>query len=271
VKRGQITLFVIIGILLIAIIGFGLYLSREFAKAKSVRELAETVELSETELEAKHIMEACMYDLLSNGILEVFAAGGTLEDVKRVSLNAPVYDKELPKLNSILDNIASYIDDNMETCIDKNSRGLSVRRPGKTEVDFKNGNARAQSNVQISLENSVLKDFDASVDADLDKVLEDANELYREEKDTGRFVAMGNRSLSSLKKDYLLYSESTGEEKVYLMRFKDVLIENRQLEFVFAIPIEERTMVAGVNITEVDTGIFAGIASSIEDMLEGLL
>ena len=272
-KRGQITLFVILGVVLIAAVAFGLYLSQQFAKSKSVSELAETAELSEAELEAKNTVDACLEDLLSNGILEVFSNGGTLEKSNRVraaGLNVAVYPKKLPGLNEINGQVGKYIDDNIEICLARNGPELNIRRPGNTEVESRGKDAIARSSIEIIIsEESILKDFDAGVEANLKKALEDAGELYGEERETGRFVAMGNTSLNALNKDYLLYTESTGKEKIYVMDFKEILIEGRQLEFAFAIPIEERTIVAGINITEVDTGIFAGIATAIEDFFGG--
>lgn len=271
-KRGQITLFVILGIVLIALVGGAYYLSQQFAKAKSITELAEAAELSEAELEAKNVVESCMEDLLSNGILEVFSAGGGLskKKVRAAGLTIPVYEKELPKLDQILKNVAVYIDDNIGNCLAANSPGLKVRRAGDSKVKAEGNKVNAISDIEIIVsENSILKDFSSSIDADLEKAIEDANELYNQEKETGRFVAMGNTSLNSLKKDYLLYTESTGKEKVYILSFKRVIIDRRQLEFAFAMPIEHRTIVAGINITEIDTGIFARIATTVEEIFEG--
>lgn len=258
-KKGQVTLFVILGIVLIAIIAAAFYLSQEFTKAKSLKEISETAQLSESELKAKHNVEACLEDLLGNGVLTVFSHGGTLEDVEKVKadgIEAPVYASELPSIDSINEQIGHYIDSNMELCLRKNSE-LQISKLGKTEVETINGKVSALSSMSVSLpEGSILTDFEAEIDADLEKVLEDANELYAEEKNTGRFIAFANFSRNAVEKDYLLYASSTQENKLYLMSFKKILIEGRQLEFAFAIPIEERTIVAGINITEIDSGIF---------------
>lgn len=258
-KRGQITLFVLVGIVIIAILGFTYFLIQQSAKTKSLQGLTETAQLSESELDAKHTVESCLEDLLSNGILEVFSKGGTLENVDKAEaagIQAPVYKLGLPRLDSITEQIGFYIDNNMETCIRKNSN-LEISKSGITEVNARNGEVTALSTMSIVIpEGSILTDFQAKVDADLEKVMEYANELYLQEKDTGRFVAFANFSRNAVEKDYLLYTESTAKEKLYLISFKNILIEGRQLEFAFAIPIEERTIVAGMNITEVDTGIF---------------
>jgi len=259
VKRGQITPFVLIGIVIIAVIAFAFYFSQQFTKAKSVSELSEAAGLSKDELDAKNVIESCLEDSLNNGILEVFSKGGTLSnDVQRVSiLNAPVYVQQLPSLEMIETEIGKDIDNNIETCIRKNMPSLTINNPGETIVTAKGNSIEAASSIEIVVnEASILKDFSASVDVDIEKVLNDANELYNEEKETGRFVALGNISRNSIAKEYLLFTESTDKEKIYLMEFKNIKIDNKRLEFLFAFPIEERSMVAGVNITEIDSGIF---------------
>lgn len=259
-KRGQITLFVILGIVIIAVIATALYMSQQFAKAKSISELSETAELSKDELDAKNIIEGCLEDSLENGILEVFRKGGTLSnEIKRVSsLNAPVHEKELPSLEMVETEIGKYVDNNLETCIRKNKPSLTINNPGETIVTARYNTVEARSSIEIAVNGaSILKDFSASVEADIEKALNDANGLYNEEKETGRFIALGNTSRNSLAKEYLVFAESTKTEKIYLMAFNNIKVDNRQLEFLFALPIEERGMVAGINITEVDSGIFA--------------
>ncbi len=267
-KRGQATLFVILGIVIIATIAAAFYLSQEFAQTKSMKEASESIKLTEAELEAKNIVESCMEDLLSNGILEVFSNGGTLENTdtaKAAKMEAPIYNSELPKMEYINGQIGDYIDDNMELCLRKNSN-LIISKPGKIEVNAENEKVIALSSMSIALPGSILKDFEAEIDADLEKALEDANELYGEEKETGRFVALANFSRNAVEKDYLLYAESANGHKLYLMSFKKILINGRQLEFAFAIPIEEKAMVAGVNITEIDAGIFPIFTENSEDL-----
>lgn len=269
VKRGQITLFVMLGIVIIAVIATAFYMSQQFSKAKSLSELSEAAGLSKDELDAKNIVESCLEDSLGNGVLEVFRKGGALSNgVKRVSgLNAPVYGQELPSLGMVETEIGKYVDSSMEACIRKNMPSLIIRNPGETIVTAKGNNVEAISSIEIVVsEASILKDFSAGVEADIEKVLNDANELYREEKETGRFVALGNISRNSRAKEYLLFTESTDKEKIYLMAFKNIKIDNKQLEFLFAFPIEERTMVAGINITELDLETTDEI-TSLDDIL----
>lgn len=256
-KRGQITPFVLIGIVIIAVIAFAFYFSQQFTKAKSVSELSEAAGLNKEETDAKNIVESCLEDSLGNGILGVFKKGGTLSnDVQRVSiLNAPVYE-QLPSLEMVEVEIGKYIDNNIELCLRKNMPSLTINNPGETTVTSKGNTVEAISSIEIVVnEASILKDFSTSLDMDIEKALNDANELYNEEKETGRFVNLAQIGRQALEKDYKLYTITSNEDKSYLMEFKTISVDNKKLEFVFAMPIEERAIVSGINISEIEAAI----------------
>ena len=139
-KRGQVTVFIILGIVVIAVIAFFLYLGGIFTKEEMTREEAERFVATQIE-PIKNIVRDCVKKDLVEGVLFVSIQGGYFDPIYYETFGG--YDiayacKEnvnlLPLLSFIAGEIVQYQDSNIEetyACIESGfdkveDRGLDL-------------------------------------------------------------------------------------------------------------------------------------------------
>lgn len=117
-KKGQITIFIIIGVLLLS--GFGAYSYLRQGEAEKVRD-SENIPV----ISIKNSVESCLSEVGVDAILHNSVRGGYFEPVQN-SLNIsgifiPLYLDSgvltVPDTNTLQNEISKYVDKNLDSCI----------------------------------------------------------------------------------------------------------------------------------------------------------
>ena len=140
-KRGQVTVFIILGIVVVAAIGFFLYIGGVFTKEEMTGEEIERFVASQVE-PVKKVVEDCVKKTLVDGILFVSIQGGYFDPVYYESFGG--YDvsyackdgiNRLPLLSFIAGEIVQYQNTNIDeihSCI-----GIGFERFEDVGLDLK--------------------------------------------------------------------------------------------------------------------------------------
>lgn len=157
-KRGQLTLFIVIGILVVVGVGTYFFVSQRGLDVGSNKDLAKKFP------EVNSLIESCLENITLEGIYFNSLQGGYYEGKENFlsygAFSLPVYfsdgKKNLPKLSVWEEELANFIDDNLDFCIDffdLEKKGYSVEVSNKTEVSvsIKNGSVDVTLNYQITI------------------------------------------------------------------------------------------------------------------------
>tara|TARA_Y100000310_G_scaffold225018_1_gene226926 strand:+ start:447 stop:1184 length:738 start_codon:yes stop_codon:yes gene_type:complete len=115
-KRGQVTIFVIIGLVLVVVLGLVYYFQDNLQLNPSSQQLS-------SELEAtRGFVYECLEEVAKEAAFEVSLQGGYYElPTTSINNSVPYYyfngNKNIPKKNIIEESISSYIDDTIDFCI----------------------------------------------------------------------------------------------------------------------------------------------------------
>ena len=129
-KKGQITLFVIIGIIIIAVIGLGVYFRGSIIQDKATESLAER-DVVEPEVQEvyNHIFD-CAEETAKEGLVLIGLQGGYAQapldsiDIEDEGISIAIgYDQgenKLPTLLTIQNELVSYVNTFAPTCVNLN-------------------------------------------------------------------------------------------------------------------------------------------------------
>jgi len=123
VKKGQLTLFIIIGILIVAAVGIGFYLS----SISTVDELDD--EVLETAIETipvQSFVDTCLEKTLIDGVLHIGLQGGYYiipnDFIFNLGFMVPIFHDNvngdfMPSIGNIEEEISYYVIDNIDICL----------------------------------------------------------------------------------------------------------------------------------------------------------
>lgn len=114
-KRGQVTLFIVIGLIILGVVGFLILLSSE----KSPQEIPVVLETSAI----TSYVEECLYSTTEKAILENGISGGyfLLPEHSTTDFfeNVPYFDlQSFPSDEIIADEVGKYVDVMLDFCLD---------------------------------------------------------------------------------------------------------------------------------------------------------
>lgn len=237
-KRGQITLFIVLGILIVSVIGITFYI-RNIVNAdiqKSI--IAEREALTQDEKDVSGAIDRCVSDLITKGIVEVAKGGGYYppkeDSIAYLGFNAPYYIKDkkesFPSIDDFSRSIANFINENAEVCVPE---GVAVAGRPSTRVKVSNS-VSASLTMEVLLKESKLKSFYGESDANLQTYINELKDFYnvvkkfnatRDELTMGRWIESSKKKFSYEK----VYNDS-----VYVLMTENVF-DNKPLAFAFAI------------------------------------
>lgn len=141
-KKGQVTAFILLGILIIGVVLFGFFLKSNLL-GKGAKE--KTVSASQAE-DVKNYIDGCVKDLAENALVEMGGHGGYVDPKNYLttfySKVGYAYDKKkmFPEIRVLEKELSGYIENNLiKTCRLNIFEGLEVSesRAVKAEVTFK--------------------------------------------------------------------------------------------------------------------------------------
>jgi hypothetical protein len=212
-KRGQVTLFVVVGIVIVAVILTAVFFRQEIANSFQASELGEREGLSQEERNVADFIDGCLEETLVNGIFIITRNGGMYprieNSIKYENQDIAVYDK-VPTKEDIIQSLERYVDVNVMDCV-----GSMGDNPN-TNIILEDS-TRAEMSMDVKLTESKLNKFFAEVYVDLDNVLENVNEFYN----------IVNKYNSSIP---ILELSSYMEDKEF--QYKYIAQENHTLHFL---------------------------------------
>ncbi len=245
-KRGQVTLFVILGIIIIALLAGAYYIRTAFVKTTAEKRAIEESSLSIDEIEVKNSVEDCLTDLGEEAILFTAARGGYYEYPRRIepfnSIAIPYYlykDEEIvPSINTLEQQIGLYIDAELEECLTaRSSQNVIVIEPPSTSAILKDEEIIIETEMPISIgaeSERRVSFYTAEIKTNYRQIYNDAIEVYDKLKVIDNFLFVDLSALA-LNKNYELRNAIEGEKILTLMLYKDTKIKETPLRFSFAI------------------------------------
>ncbi len=253
-QKGQVTLFIILGIILLAVIVLGLTLSQAFLKDSETGELI-TSKLQQEAGQVREIVESCMENELLEAADIILNRGGFLyledeESIDVFAIKTPYYynygAEKLPTEPRVEDAMEEFMEVTVPQCIVgfDEVQGFEVKEEANLDIDVTINQdgivAEADYPLKISKGNvsESLESFETLVEIEARKVLESGLGLYR-------FIITENPSEIEIiefieDKEYSLAMEDLGDTRMFALRFDDVVINQNILVFPFAIKREIR-------------------------------
>ncbi|MFH0752377.1 MAG: hypothetical protein V1914_02140 [archaeon] len=228
-KRGQATLFIILGIILVALIVLIAFYKDQFSESLQKTGLIKKEALDTEAEKITQEINNCLEDLTGEAILYVASN-----------------NEGLPELKSIENSVSDYINQMIPFCILNNKFNTQVEAVGKakTSTEITNNIIKIRVNypVAVILEDSstTITNFNAGKDTRIGLIHELAKEieaLHKEQPGICLSCLFEIGSKNNLKID--VYNPENTQEAHFVMTDEENLINNRPLIFTFIIKLEE--------------------------------
>ncbi len=238
-KRGQVTIFVIVGVVLVVVIAGGFMLRKEISDAVKGKGIIEDISLSQEMRGLKDDVQYCLEDALKESLLLVASRGGYYgvpeNSIRYGGYYVPLYldgEEEIPEFNKIEENVARSIEGRMGLC--GFGEAVSESDP-EVVVSIGKSSAEAELFYVITLEGSSIDTFRAEVDTDFYTDYGKVLELFDDQKKIKGFLPIGELALLSEKEEYILYIDHLAEARLYFLTFNQTLLNSNPLAFSFGI------------------------------------
>ncbi|MFH1637052.1 MAG: hypothetical protein ABIB71_01350 [Candidatus Woesearchaeota archaeon] len=245
--KGQVTIFLVLGIVIVIVIIGGFYLASTLSEASLSKEKQTAIELSEEEAEIASEVEDCLYYTSGEALLLVSKNGGYFSPPKKSFAYSnyvlPLYYDEgeelVPSIQDIEKQLAKAIEYRVRRCVPASGKHL-VEAAGEpsAEVSLADGMDvslvypfKITSNDGTS---SLITRFSASLDIDFEKAYNNAIGLYSKQKEAKVqfFVDIGETAVNE---DYVLKLYNQNNITFYILEFNGLEFEGEKMEYSFAI------------------------------------
>ena len=247
-KRGQVSMFVILGIVILIVISLAFFFRSQIADKISQMEIVKSEQARQMESDLQSYASSCLKKTAAEGVQSVLSNGGYYgRQGGTVSYNAfsvPYYlddDKEdVPKVTDIAVGLARHIDDNIGACLSAYSQNIQLGEPSS---EVKMGSMVAaevrQSLVLSSGETSVkVSSYSAEVEFDISKVYKPTMEFYNEVKNISSVDFLG-QGYMALEGNYKFYVDEVSERESVFVLFYPSAFGAKNIEWMFAIRYPE--------------------------------
>ncbi|MBU1854524.1 MAG: hypothetical protein KKF89_02295, partial [Nanoarchaeota archaeon] len=171
-KKAQITIFAIIGLVLLIILGFVLFV---------VKEMNQPQEIEVVNDETTLFVKSCADGLLSEAVTIVSLQGGYIYTPEPYAtfegFNVPVFDGGVTPVSSIEENIGLYIDEYIVDCLEQSGfEGFDLEQFS----DFKTETVVGESSVSIKssfIYEDFQKEFSSKIDSSFGELLQIAKKI----------------------------------------------------------------------------------------------
>ncbi|MFH0798444.1 MAG: hypothetical protein V1906_03475 [Candidatus Woesearchaeota archaeon] len=264
-SKGQISLFIILGIVIVFAIGMGMYFSGSISSMQKQQESVKAESALAQSEEVRNYVEACIADTANYIVPIVLRNGGYyVLHGKKVSYQyyeVPIYmddgKESVPTLDLLKRQIAAGIDAELPKCLGGISDNAEISGISESQVKINTGKITIETNLPLTVKGEVtskLVGFYVEVPATILPVYNEAKSLYEEMKIIKGIVPISKLAFLAEKKDYKFVSDNVGDVQVYILRFDQYMVNNVPLEYSFAVsnPLKEgeRIMLDGVDYSE---------------------
>lgn len=251
-KRGQVTVFVIIGIVILAIIAVGFFLRKDIAQKIQDVKVSQSAALQQKVEEVKPFVSDCIGSTVENAILKVIGSGGYNQPKNAVDYEyytIPVYfDKgkeTVPTLESIQTEIEKALVSNIQSCANFNTFSFPVKALEKPKADVVIGKRLAEASLEWKIqvgdetESATISEFSGQTKANIADPYAYAIELYNKQK-VIKVLSLIDLARLAKQKNYILHFDmAENNTMVYLLTFNTTIINKQPLVYTFAIRQEK--------------------------------
>ncbi len=244
-------MFVILGIVLVAIVLTVVFLRKDISAEIDKVRISRSVALQQKVEQVTPFVSDCIGSTVEDAILKVFARGGYNSPKNAVDYEyytIPVYfDKgkeTVPTAEMIEKEIERAVEGNIKSCADFNSLDFpvtSLKQPN-AEVSFGKKIAEASLEWQLRIgtdeESAVVSEFSGETGADLLTPYEHALDLYNRQKAI-KVLSLIDLARLAKQKEYILHFDMADDAMVYLLTFNTTIIKGQPLVYTFAIRQEK--------------------------------
>ncbi|MBU2590186.1 MAG: hypothetical protein KJ939_04310 [Nanoarchaeota archaeon] len=262
-RKGQATMFVILGIILVAVIILGFTLKDQFLDQLGQVKPLKSVKLQAEVDEVNRFVEDCLESSSKEAAYIILSNGGftALDETNSIDVYArlvPIYynlgQENVPTKKDLEINVAEYTSYLLEYCLlDLDSFNYEVeQKEFNLDVSIKD-----EINLKLELPLTITKGNDSekiemfyqTLELDMLTPYNEAIEIYNFIK-TSPTDAELSEFVST--KDYLFASDRFNEIDVYALKFENMPIENVDIDDEFVIfPFGIKEKVEEVNVEEI--------------------
>ncbi|MBI2666964.1 hypothetical protein HYX13_05105 [Candidatus Woesearchaeota archaeon] len=247
-KRGQITVFIIVGMLLIGVTALIFFLT----KITTITTLSAATPANSA-ASLKNYLTQCLEKTAQEGISLIGLQGGYYRVPKETlvghfSFDTPVYfatPKAVPDIKSIEKELAVYIEENLGSCtkhfITFQEQGMQVVegakkakiniRPGKIQV-----NLHYPLTIKQQTQETALEDFSATIPLDFFQFHSWVEETFAVQQESPESIPLGELMHLAYKNKYNLEVDNLNQNTVqYLFLFDQQTEDNTPFIFSYAI------------------------------------
>ncbi len=249
VKRGQITIFIVLGIVVLVVLLSAGYIFIQTQTYSSLKEKYEARALSEEARNTISTFEGCLKKVSEEGILHIASRGGYYEkpseSIPYGNGFIPFYynrgKEEIPTDSIIQTNIEKYIENNIQKC-------KAIKTPANVQLKFSKPKANVKVNpgqINIILKmpltissptfSSKASIFKAKIKSDLSKAYGNAKELYNQQKKSGQNMAISELNTIAFGKDYRFNVNTNNGTFIFLTYYNQTKHLESELNFNFAV------------------------------------
>lgn len=177
-KKGQVTLFILLGIVIVAAIGLGIYFRNQIFLSRGIIAQEESVAVSQEAQQVKDFVKECMQEAASNALVKVASWGGKPivgEETFTIGGSSTNYwyhngEARIPELEEIEESLEVISSQSLEECTQKFKDFHTVNIQGKPQMAVKILNDEAQFyanwplEVQLGATTEKLDHYNAAVE-----------------------------------------------------------------------------------------------------------
>ncbi|MEA3378614.1 MAG: hypothetical protein U9Q69_03145 [Nanoarchaeota archaeon] len=243
-KRGQVTLFIVLGIVILAVIGLGFFLRTQIIELITKGEIAESTKAKILTDEIQDYSENCLKKVSKEGLQKICASGGYYNNAKYfVNYNlfrVPYYlyngQEEIPKIDEVKENLEIYIEENLGHCLKISNLDLEFNNPKIKTIFGKKLKVEVDQKVIFKEEEIVVKinDYAVEIDCNIEELYTRAIDFYDAVKNNSE-TSFLDQGLLALRQNHKFYTEDINDqEKLFILIFPEWL-EEKGLEYGFAV------------------------------------
>jgi len=272
-KRGQITVFMIIGILILLIIALTLFFTRSFVKEEQDLELSQSSPIETTAL--RMYVESCLTKTSYDAIYYNYINGGfyrpqfiTLYKKWSVPYYYHLGDNYQPIEEQVEEGLSLYVQNHILECLD-NFNAIKDLEVVSTKAPIANVNIKpigVDFDLDLSLEVSSgdktkeINDFSVQLDVPLKEVNDILTEIMSEQDKSPNHVMLDHLSRLAVEKGFETKLFYNFDEVIYILTFPEIDLSGKSLitQFVIKydwheiinrslelIPIEKQSVIVG--------------------------
>ncbi len=249
-KRAQVTMFIILGMVIVIAIVIGVAFRKSISEQVSSLEIGKSEKAKQLENGIRAHAESCLKKIAIEGLQYIFANGGYYmnapKSISYASYSVPYYlygkKEAVPALEDVAVNLARYIDDNINPCLSSYSSDLVVGKAssevslGKTvQVEVTHSLRLAEGDTQVT-----VKSFESEVEANARDIYNYGIDFFNEVKNISEASLSQQGSLALRQKyEFSVPAIGSGQEIAYILYMKKAIEESRDIEYSFALSYPE--------------------------------